>query len=69
MEQQENPRVFKEGRKGICPHVLFFGWLRELEGLFARVVMGSTHVNGLRVNEGHIGVNERVLTVMKQIWT
>ena len=23
----------------------------------------------LRANEGHIGVNESILTVMKQIWT
>ena len=23
----------------------------------------------LRANEGHIGVNESVLTIMKQIWT
>ena len=23
----------------------------------------------LRVNKGHIGVNESILTVMKQIWT
>ena len=23
----------------------------------------------LRANEGHIGVNERILTIMKQIWT
>jgi len=23
----------------------------------------------LRVNEGHIGVNESILTIMKQIWT
>lgn len=23
----------------------------------------------LRANEGHIGVNESILTIMKQIWT
>ena len=23
----------------------------------------------LRTNEGHIGVNESILTIMKQIWT
>jgi len=25
--------------------------------------------HSLRANEGHIGVNERILTIMNQIWT
>ena len=33
--------------------------------IYAHVILERS----LRVNEGHIGVNESILTVMKQIWT
>ena len=49
--------------KAIVPMCFFSGGTGNLEGLFTWAVKGSTHVNGLSVNEGHIGVNERILTV------
>ena len=41
---------------------------------FLMILNVSAYVNvilerSLRANEGHIGVNEIMLTIMKQIWT
>ena len=41
---------------------------------FFMILNVNTYANvilerSLRANEGHIGVNESILTVMKQIWT
>jgi len=33
--------------------------------IYASVILERS----LRANEGHIGVNESILTIMKQIWT
>ena len=40
-------------------------WMLILVNTYANVMLERS----LRVNEGHIGVNESTLTIMKQIWT
>ena len=46
------------------------------DGIVYLLMILNVHTNAnavlersLRANEGHIGVNESILTVMKQIWT
>ena len=49
----------------------------DVEGrncLYLMILNVNTHANvilecSLCANEGHIGVNESILTIMKQIWT
>ena len=41
---------------------------------FSMILNVNTYANGilersLRANEGHIGVNESILNIVKQIWT
>ena len=48
-----NPKVFREGRKGKCPHRLFYSWLwqaQEIEGGFSHSRLWPAHENGLMLN-------------------
>ena len=47
---------------------------RKILIIFLMILNVNTYANAilersLRANEGHTGVNESILTIMKQIWT